>query len=255
MSAPSLEVLRAYFNAPFHDCRRENDVTDDLAGDILLSYLTVDLKYENLHQVYHDPPIYEIKEFLDKAACDRLIRCALNGRGHQQTSLTFGSLNVERTSTSWHMSNKDVKEILDKVEKLTGDAIFDYDVNDFSTNALFKTGVHSNRYESTQIVRYNEGQQYTFHLDCLPTEEATTSLQGNRVATFLLYLNTPLSGGCTSFRDLNLDIAPEQGKALLFFPCFADGTPDVRTVHAGTMAEDPKFIAQIWIRERDWAGL
>ena len=62
-------------------------------------------------------------------------------------------------------------------------------------------------------------------------------------------MNDVDAGGSTVFKDLELQIKPEKGKALLFFPSFADGTPDDRTEHAGQVAFDTKWIAQIWIHE------
>lgn len=39
-----------------------------------------------------------------------------------------------------------------------------------------------------------------------------------------------MQGGATRFDMLNLAVRPEKGKALLFFPAFADGTSDPRQV-------------------------
>ena len=49
-----------------------------------------------------------------------------------------------------------------------------------------------------------------------------------RQATLLVYLNDVQTGGATHFDRLDVSIQPECGKALLFFPAFADGTPDPR---------------------------
>lgn len=49
-----------------------------------------------------------------------------------------------------------------------------------------------------------------------------------RQATLLVYLNDVPTGGTTHFDRLDVSIQPECGKALLFFPAFADGTPDPR---------------------------
>lgn len=37
-----------------------------------------------------------------------------------------------------------------------------------------------------------------------------------------------MQGGATRFDVLNLAVQPQKGKALLFFPSFADGTSDPR---------------------------
>lgn len=38
----------------------------------------------------------------------------------------------------------------------------------------------------------------------------------------------------------------------MFFPCLADGTPDDRTMHAGQVAGETKWIAQMWLHENDY---
>ncbi len=47
-------------------------------------------------------------------------------------------------------------------------------------------------------------------------------------------------------------MTPKRGTALLFYPAYADGTPDARTLHRGEVALDDKVIAQIWIHERSY---
>jgi hypothetical protein len=54
------------------------------------------------------------------------------------------------------------------------------------------------------------------------------------------------------FRDLNLQVKPEKGKALIFFPSYKNGLIDDRTLHCGSMAVDEKWIAQIWIRQNKY---
>jgi hypothetical protein len=54
--------------------------------------------------------------------------------------------------------------------------------------------------------------------------------QFQRQATLLLYLNGVEEGGRTRFSHLDLSIKPRCGRALLFYPAFADGNPDPRYV-------------------------
>lgn len=100
------------------------------------------------------------------------------------------------------------------------------------------------RYEEPQIVRYEMGQQFTWHYDALPASLAKKT-SGQRIATVLIYLNTVEAGGATAFKDLNIRVKPEKGKALIFFPCSLDGVPDDRTMHAGQISFDTKWIAQL----------
>jgi hypothetical protein len=44
----------------------------------------------------------------------------------------------------------------------------------------------------------------------------------------LRQVSTGLQGGATQFDHLGIAVKPKQGKALLFFPAYADGTPDER---------------------------
>jgi prolyl 4-hydroxylase len=98
-------------------------------------------------------------------------------------------------------------------------------------------------FEEPQIVRYEFGQQFSWHYDAIPKSLQNSS--GNRIATLLVYLNDVKSGGATCFKDLNIQVRPVKGKALLFFPSFKDGKPDDRTMHAGQVAMDTKWIAQM----------
>ena len=73
-------------------------------------------------------------------------------------------------------------------------------------------------------------------------------------ATVLIYLNSlPAgAGGETRFPRLNTAFRPEQGKALVFFPCTTDGLLDPLALHSAepvTLAGASKHVAQIWIRQ------
>lgn len=119
------------------------------------------------------------------------------------------------------------------------------------------TGCSSSRFEVAQVIRYRPEEIYAWHLDTLP--ESSQGSEGNRVATFLIYLSD--GGGYTAFRDLvDVHVAPVLGTAMLFFPCFGSderrGQPDFRTVHSSLSASggETKYIAQVFIRERAFAG-
>ena len=153
--------------------------------------------------------------------------------GVQMSSQIFGSAAAgKRTSTTWYLPYKDAKELLKLASELTG--------------------LSASRFEEPQVVRYEMGEQFTWHYDAIPASLQKSG--GNRLGTLLIYLNTleAKSGGATCFKDLELQVRPEKGKALLFFPCYKDGSPDERTLHCGQMCSDTKWIAQIWIHESDY---
>jgi hypothetical protein len=49
-----------------------------------------------------------------------------------------------------------------------------------------------------------------------------------RSVTLLVYLNDVAHGGATVFEQLGVSVQPACGKALIFFPAFANGTADSR---------------------------
>lgn len=46
--------------------------------------------------------------------------------------------------------------------------------------------------------------------------------------TLLVDMHCCLQGGATHFDHLGVSVQPRQGMALLFFPAYANGTPDAR---------------------------
>lgn len=105
-------------------------------------------------------------------------------------------------------------------------------------------------FEEPQIVRYEYGQQFTWHYDAIPKSLQDNS--GNRLVTLLVYLNDVNVGGSTSFKDLGIQVKPVKGKALVFFPCYNNGTSDDRTMHAGQVSGETKWIAQMWLHENNY---
>jgi hypothetical protein len=74
---------------------------------------------------------------------------------------------------------------------------------------------------------------------------------GQRVVTFIIYLNDDYQGGETHFPRLGLSHRGRAGDALYFANTGPDGAPDPRTLHAGlppTAGE--KWLFSQWIRNR-----
>lgn len=98
-------------------------------------------------------------------------------------------------------------------------------------------------YEALQVTRYEQGQYFKEHDDAFPIDMARQN-KFQRHATLLVYLNSVANGGATSFTHLGLAVHPAQGRALLFFPAFADGTPDTRYVNGGVQANCHVFVCR-----------
>lgn len=106
--------------------------------------------------------------------------------------------------------------------------------------------------EGLQILRYRVGQEYRPHHDymdpALPGAPSFLARGGQRVATLVMYLNTPIAGGATNFPDVGLEVAAHKGNAVFF--SYDRPHPSTRTLHGGMPVTDgEKWVATKWLRE------
>lgn len=110
-------------------------------------------------------------------------------------------------------------------------------------------------FEPSQVLHYAVGQRFRPHHDFLdPANNAyheSLGRFGQRIATFLIYLNEDFEGGETSFPKADLKIRAQQGDALFFANVTRDGSPDPNTLHAGLPpTSGEKWVFSQWIRDR-----
>ncbi len=109
--------------------------------------------------------------------------------------------------------------------------------------------------EPLALLRYQPGEEYRPHRDYLPPARlamADGQIGGQRLYTAFVYLSDVEAGGETDFPELGVRISPKAGRAVLFHNTLADAAPDPRTLHAGLpVAAGDKWLATLWIRERD----
>ncbi|MGH6872527.1 MAG: 2OG-Fe(II) oxygenase [Rhizomicrobium sp.] len=108
--------------------------------------------------------------------------------------------------------------------------------------------------EHPMVLHYLVGQAFEPHYDFLdpamPGPAREIAEKGQRVATFLLYLNEDYEGAETEFLELGIHHRGRKGDALLFWNLDANGAPDFRTRHAGrTPSQGEKWILSQWIRQ------
>lgn len=70
----------------------------------------------------------------------------------------------------------------------------------------------------------------------------------------MTYLNDVGIGGATAFPNLNLQVQPRRGMAIVFFPSTLDGLLDKMALHAALPAVDIKYVSQVWIRQTNYDG-
>jgi prolyl 4-hydroxylase len=74
-------------------------------------------------------------------------------------------------------------------------------------------------------------------------------VRGNRTWTFMVYLNDGMTGGATRFTEIDLEVQPKRGMALLWNNLRPDGTPNPATMHCGEpVIAGHKIIITKWFR-------
>jgi predicted 2-oxoglutarate/Fe(II)-dependent dioxygenase YbiX len=111
-------------------------------------------------------------------------------------------------------------------------------------------------FEPAQIMRYAVGEEFRPHHDFIDPAHAGHGPQlarfGQRIATFLIYLNDDFEGGETTFPRAGFSHRGRKGDALLFANVdAATRAPDPLTLHAGRPpTRGEKWIFSQWIRDR-----
>ena len=105
--------------------------------------------------------------------------------------------------------------------------------------------------EGLQVLRYGPGAEYKPHFDYFdpakPGSRGILQRGGQRVATVVMYLNTPARGGETTFPEAKFDVAPVKGNAVFF--SYDRPHPMTGTLHGGApVIEGEKWVATKWLR-------
>jgi len=115
-------------------------------------------------------------------------------------------------------------------------------------------------FEPPQVMHYGPGEEFRPHHDFLdpaqPGHASELARFGQRIATFLIYLNDDFEGGETVFPRAGLKHKGAKGDALLFANVdAATRAPDPLTLHAGTPpTRGEKWIFSQWVRDRSPAA-
>ena len=193
-----------------------------------------------LTAISYDPVIIRYDQIMSDDECDHLIELA---RPRLARSLvvnrTTGGNDVSeiRTSEGAYFPRGHT-EIIATIERRIANTIL----------------LPIDRAEPFQVMRYRVGGRYDAHHDFFDPADPGSAVHlaagGQRIATMILYLNTPEAGGTTDFPDLGLSVRPERGSAL-YFEYSGQGRPDVRLRHGGMpVIQGEKWIATKWFRER-----
>jgi len=116
-------------------------------------------------------------------------------------------------------------------------------------------GIATDHFEIAKLLHYEPGQQFAVHGDFQETTSPALAREverrGQRIATFLIYLNDDYDGGETDFPRIGFRYKGSRGDALLFFNVDAVGRPDYASVHAGLpTTRGEKWVLSQWMRSK-----
>jgi hypothetical protein len=117
------------------------------------------------------------------------------------------------------------------------------------------TGPPVEAMEGASVLHYDVGEEFFRHYDFLDVKEPGYEKQvaefGQRVLTFLLYLNDDFEGGETEFPLLGWRHKGRKGDALFFWNVDAKGAAEFATLHAGLApTRGEKWLLSQWVRGR-----
>jgi prolyl 4-hydroxylase len=114
------------------------------------------------------------------------------------------------------------------------------------------TSVVVEHFEVAKLLHYEPGETFARHSDFFaPWMTDEIEPRGQRVATFLIYLNDDYEGGETEFVDVGYKFKGRKGDALLFISVDAEGTGDPKSLHAGLpTTSGEKWVFSQWIRSK-----
>lgn len=197
---------------------------------------------ENSMDLNSDPLVRLLPDFASPAICRWMIEKA---RGRLSRALVYDSsvrktiAHHTRTNTAavFNLLDTDIVCVL------------------LQTRMSACIGVPFRHLEATTVLHYAEGEEISEHFDFvdpeIPGYEQEIAQQGQRMVTFLVYLNDDYTGGETEFPRLGISHRGRRGEGLFFINALNDGRPDMRTLHAGRPpVRGEKWIVSQFVRNR-----
>lgn len=199
------------------------------------------LTHPQRQSLFNEPRIRVIESFASPAECRWLIDRA---RGMLKSALVVD------------LSGQQVQDP-GRTNKGTNFQLIDMDVVIEVIRARIAAAIHIPVpvFEPVQVLHYSVGQEFKPHHDFFepsnPRHQEQLRFHGQRIATFLIYLNEGFKGGETEFSRIGLRHSGKTGDAIFWANCDMEGRPDPMTLHAGLPpASGEKWVLSQWIRDR-----
>lgn len=199
------------------------------------------LRIPAAHILSESPSIRSFDGFLPPQFCDWII-----ARAHRRTRPA--TVYIPQDGGAGRMEDM-------RTNSHVGFSITDCDVVMMLIRARIAqaSNIAPHGHEWPMALHYRTGEEYRPHFDFFdvssPALAEDVARAGQRIATFLIYLNEDFDGGETDFPRLNIRYRGNRGDALLF-RSVENGKPDQRTLHAGLApTRGEKWLYSQWIRE------
>eukprot|EP00854_Cymbomonas_tetramitiformis_P006172 gene6172-7401_t len=238
-----IKINPALFDSGGLNVTQESDESQNSFRQLLgTQFLQLNLDFPGLRLVNVDPPIFTVDNLLSEDLCDEIIKDASRSGNLRQSGIGGGEDGVDiRTSSSLAFTTELLQRqpsLKQHLAKLLYQArkLIEIDSWDQQDEAFQRpSGPGQYAFELPQVARYRSGEHFLAHEDAFPVK-VSQDKQYQRRATLLCYLNDVSEGGETRFEHVDIDVKPAKGKGLIFFPSFANGAPDHRTLHTAVDA-------------------
>jgi len=196
-------------------------------------------------QISEQPRVWRAEGFATPAQCDRLIARARDKlKPAKMYNLARGTVQFEAMRTNseflFDITQSGVVLVLMRVK------------------IGLLVSLPPPHMEPPQILHYAPGQELRAHFDFLRGDRQSYGrdggYSGDRLVTFLLYLNDDYEGGETEFLKTDLRYKGRRGDAL-FFANLKDGRPDPMSLHRGSpVMNGEKWLFSQWIHDRPFTA-
>jgi hypothetical protein len=189
-----------------------------------------------------DPQVHVVDDFIPAAACDWIIAHA---RGRLTRARVYDAVNSQDIVSNTR-TNSVANSTLASVEVL-----------DLLLQAKMSAACRQpmRNMEAPAVLHYAAGEANIDHYDFvdpgIPDYAQEIARNGQRVVTFLVYLNDAYEGGETAFPRLGFSHKGQRGQGLFFVNALPDMQPDLRMLHSGQPpTSGEKWIVSQFIRSR-----
>lgn len=190
------------------------------------------------------PRIRVVENFVPVAVCDWLVARA--GSRYQRSMMFDGqksSFAATRTCSDFKFDIVAADLVLQLVRE--------------RISAI--TTLHVAAFEPPQIFHYALGEEIKPHYDGLRLGNQGyghgNAYKGDRIATFLLYLNDDYDGGELEFPKVGVRHKGRAGDGVYFAHVDAEGRPDRLSLHAALpITRNEKFVLSQWIHDRPFTA-